>query len=101
MRKRNLLFAAAVGLLVCLTVAWKQDAPTPEYRDVLRGLVGQDVSYDRTQGSAAVLLFHPAHNRHTETISAVGADFVEVTEQDGRKVYFPIGKVILFVRPDK
>ena len=101
MTKKNLLVAALIGLLVCLTVAWKQDAPTPEYRDVLRGLVGQKVIYSSNQSTGPVWLFHPTDNASAMTISGVGTDFVELTRQDARRLYIPIGQVLLRVTPNK
>ena len=98
MTKKSYLVAALVGLLVCLTVAWRQDAPTPEYRDVLRGLVGQNVTYHSREG--ALWLWSPVPGG-ASTATGVGADFLELTLQDGTKLYIPIGQVILRVTPDK
>ena len=101
MTKKSYLVAALIGLLVCLTVAWRQDAPTPEYRDVLRGLVGQKVNYTSHLQRGVVWLFRSSDAQGAETVSAVGADFVEVTSQNGQKFYFPIGQVVLQVTPAK
>ena len=104
MTKKNYLVAALIGLLVCLTVAWKQDTPTPEYRDVLRGLVGQEVDYTSPDDRGVVWLYHPSDGKYGQgalTVSAVGTDFVELTAQGGVKLYSPIGQVILRVTPAK
>ncbi len=103
-KKNSYLVAALIGLLVCLTVAWRQDAPTPEYRDVLRGLVGQEVDLRTHSERGVVWLYHPPGSptaTTNETVSAVGTDFVELTQQDEMKLYIPIGQVILRVTPDK
>ncbi len=100
MTKKNYLVAALIGLLVCLTVAWRQEAPTPEYRDVLRGLVGQKVNPRNRLERGVVWLYHPAGDPASgETVSAVGTDFVELTRQDNQKDYIPIGQVFLRVTP--
>ncbi len=103
MTKKSYLVAALIGLLVCLTVAWKQDAPAQDYRNVLRGLVGQTVEYHKIEGGAE--LAHPPRPRWSHvTILRVGSDFVELgSEGDTQvlKIYVPIGNVVLWMTSDK